>query len=94
VTPIVLHLRPGAREWFMGWLSATHPELLSMHNQLYAKSSYAPKSYQDDVCARVRELATAAGIGRATFPDRTPPHRQPPLVAQTDAAPEQLALLS
>jgi DNA repair photolyase len=94
VTPIVLHLRPGAREWFMGWLSATHPELLSMHNQLYAKSSYAPKSYQDDVCARVRELATAAGIGRATFPDRTPPHRQPPLVAQTAAEPEQLALLS
>ncbi|GAB3895237.1 Rv2578c family radical SAM protein [Microbispora bryophytorum subsp. camponoti] len=25
VTPIVLHLRPGAREWFMAWLSREHP---------------------------------------------------------------------
>jgi DNA repair photolyase len=25
VTPIVLHLRPGAREWFLGWLGEAHP---------------------------------------------------------------------
>ena len=28
VTPIVLHLRPGAREWFFGWLGEHHPELV------------------------------------------------------------------
>ncbi len=25
VTPLVLHLRPGAREWFMAWLARHHP---------------------------------------------------------------------
>ncbi len=94
VTPIVLHLRPGAREWFMGWLSATHPGLVPMYNQLYARSSYAPKAFQDDVCAQVRELATAAGNGRTTSADRTPAHRQRPPEAQTPAEPEQLTLLA
>src|SRR6266571_4651435 len=28
VSPIVLHLRTGAREWFERWLEANHPELL------------------------------------------------------------------
>ena len=28
VTPIVLHLRPGAREWFLGWLREAHPALV------------------------------------------------------------------
>jgi DNA repair photolyase len=63
VTPIVLHLRPGAREWFMGWLEATHPELVPRYRTLYRASSYALKAYQDDVCAQVRALARAAGIG-------------------------------
>jgi DNA repair photolyase len=93
LTPIVLHLRPGAREWFMGWLSATHPELVPAYQRLYARSSYAPKTYQDDVCAQVRELAKAAGVGRSTSAHRTPSHRQMPPVAQAPAEPEQLALL-
>ena len=63
VTPIVLHLRPGAREWFMGWLEATHPALVPRYRALYRTSSYAAKSYQDDVCGQVRELARVAGIG-------------------------------
>ncbi len=63
VTPIVLHLRPGAREWFMGWLEATHSALVPRYRTLYRASSYALKSYQDDVCGQVRELARAAGIG-------------------------------
>src|SRR5580693_3205501 len=28
VTPIVLHLRPGTREWFQGWLERHHPGLV------------------------------------------------------------------
>jgi len=63
VTPIVLHLRPGAREWFMGWLEATHPALVPRYRTLYRTSSYAAKGYQDDVCGQVRELARVAGIG-------------------------------
>jgi DNA repair photolyase len=63
VTPIVLHLRPGAREWFMGWLETMHPDLVPRYRALYRTTSYAAKSYQDDVCGQVRELARAAGIG-------------------------------
>jgi DNA repair photolyase len=70
VTPIVLHLRPGAREWFMGWLTSAHPDLVSSYHRLYGRSAYAPKPYQDDVCAQVRELARAAGIGRTSSVDR------------------------
>ncbi len=75
VTPIVLHLRPGAREWFMGWLEAAHPELVATYTAIYARSAYAPKPYQDDVCAQVRELARAAGIGSTNPVDaRRVPH--------------------
>src|SRR5450432_4911907 len=38
VTPIVLHLRPGAREWFMGWLDTTHPSLVPRYRELYRTS--------------------------------------------------------
>lgn len=95
VTPIVLHLRPGAREWFMGWLSATHPRLVPMYRQLYARSSYAPKTYQDDVCGQVRELAKAAGIGKPRTTDRPPAnssHRQ--TVSEPAVEAEQLTLLA
>ncbi len=72
VSPIVLHLRPGAREWFMQWLDAAHPELSSTYRSMYARSSYAPKSYQDDIRGQVRDLALAAGIGTPEGADRTP----------------------
>src|SRR4029077_10622002 len=35
VTPIVLHLRPGAREWFLRWLHSAHPELVRRYAELY-----------------------------------------------------------
>jgi len=94
VTPIVLHLRPGAREWFMQWLDAVHPELAPTYRSMYARSSYAPKSYQDDIRGQVRDLARAAGIGAAHGVDRTPSSRQPaaPSPAQP-ASGSQLTLL-
>jgi DNA repair photolyase len=94
VTPIVLHLRPGAREWFMQWLAATYPELVTRYERMYARSAYAPKAYQDDVCGRVREFAQAAGIGRRVATDRvtTSLHRQPTSAALA-APPDQLSLL-
>lgn len=94
VTPIVLHLRPGAREWFMRWLADRRPSLVPRYEKLYARSSYAPKSYQDDVCAAVRELARAAGIGRSdpASARSTSPHRQAPPMTATPPQ-TQLSLL-
>jgi DNA repair photolyase len=64
VTPIVLHLRPGAREWFFGWLAEHHPELVGRYRGLYGRGAYAPKAYQQRVSEQVRELARRYGVGQ------------------------------
>ncbi len=64
VTPIVLHLRPGAREWFLGWLREHHPGLLPRYQALYGRRAYAPAEYQERIAAQVRDLARQHGIGR------------------------------
>jgi DNA repair photolyase len=64
VMPIVLHLRPGTREWFFAWLRAQHPELVGRYLELYGHGAYAPKSYQNRIAGQVRELADKYGIGR------------------------------
>ncbi len=66
VSPIVLHLRPGAREWFMAWLGEHHPGLVSSYRALYGSGAYAPRAYQQQIAGQVRELAAAAGVGRAS----------------------------
>jgi DNA repair photolyase len=64
VSPIVLHLRPGAREWFFRWLGEHHPELIARYRGLYGRGAYAPKAYQRQVSERVRALARRYGVGR------------------------------
>jgi DNA repair photolyase len=66
VSPIVLHLRPGTREWFLGWLRTEHPELVSAYAALYDRGAYAPRAYQERIAAQVRELADKYGVGRGT----------------------------
>jgi DNA repair photolyase len=66
VTPIVLHLRPGTREWFLGWLRAAHPELTDRYAEFYARGAYAPREYQARIAGQVRELAERHGVGRTT----------------------------
>jgi len=101
VSPIVLHLRPGAREWWLAWLAREHPALLPRYAELYAGRSYAPKSYQRQITATVQGLATRHGIGRClVHRGRTSrPQGHEPAPATVDVAPstlappEQLALL-
>jgi DNA repair photolyase len=66
VAPIVLHLRPGAREWWLAWLSREHPRLVPRYLELYGRGAYAPKRYQDHITGLVKELAERHGVGRAT----------------------------
>jgi DNA repair photolyase len=66
VSPIVLHLRTGAREWFLRWLRERHPELVQPYAELYGRGAYAPAAYQRQLGDRVAELAREYGIGRAT----------------------------
>ncbi|MFI8993520.1 Rv2578c family radical SAM protein [Streptomyces sp. NPDC053542] len=91
VTPLVLHLRPGAREWFMAWLAEHHPHLVQRYERLYAGGAYAPKWYQRRITRQVHDLATEYGIG----PNGAASHRRIP-AQRTPAAPEaptQLTLL-
>ncbi len=90
IAPIVLHLRPGAREWWLSWLSREHPRLVPRYLELYGRGSYAPKSYQQRVTGLVRELAERHGVGRGTpATARRAPSRRP----ATTPEPEQLRLL-
>ena len=98
VTPIVLHLRPGTREWFLGWLRTAHPELVGKYAALYDRGSYAPRDYQARITAQVRELAEKYGVGRAN-PRQARAVRSRAATAAasppspTVAQPEQLTLL-
>lgn len=79
VTPLVLHLRPGAREWFMSWLGLHHPHLVRRYERLYAEGAYAPKWYQRRITRQVHELAEEFGIGpsRAEGPRRLRARHEP-----------------
>ena len=60
VTVIPLHLRPGAREWFMTWLRQAHPELVPRYEQLYARRAYVPAEYRTWLAAARRAAAEQA----------------------------------
>jgi DNA repair photolyase len=64
VSPIVLHLRPGAREWFLAWLAAHHPALVARYRELYGTGAYTPKAYQRQITEQVRALAGKHGLNR------------------------------
>lgn len=64
VSPIVLHLRSGAREWYLAWLAERYPELVRPYRELYGNGAYAPKYYQRRIAAIVSELAARYGVGR------------------------------
>jgi DNA repair photolyase len=66
VTVIPLHLRPGAREWFMGWLIGAHPELVPRYEQLYARRAYVPAEYRNWLAQRVAPLLAKHGLDGQT----------------------------
>jgi DNA repair photolyase len=66
VSPIVLHLRPGAREWYLQWLHEQHPGLVEPYRRLYGARAYAPREYQQRIAAMVTDLARQYGVGRAS----------------------------
>jgi DNA repair photolyase len=96
VTPIVLHLRPGAREWFTAWLCEHHPGLVPAYRELYRGGSYAPKAYQQRISAQVHQLAQRYGIGRAGAAGRAGARAMRPRAGAGQsglAGPAQLSLL-
>ena len=77
VSPILLHLRPGVREHYMGWLAVARPDLEGRYHQLYPRS-YAPKPTQEDLSRRVRQLVTRYGGVAAVPSESRSVTRRPP----------------
>ena len=79
VTVIPLHLRPGAREWFMAWLRQAHPELVPRYEQLYARRRLRAGRVPHLAARRVAPLLRKHGLDRQSggsargATDRSPP---------------------
>lgn len=71
-----LHLRPGAKQWFMQWLEREHPELVSSYRGLYpGATAYASKAYRSWLAKRVLPLMRVHGLdgeGEEDSPRRGP----------------------
>jgi DNA repair photolyase len=61
-TVLPLHLRTGAREWFMAWLAADRPDLVEAYQRLYARGAYASAAYRDRLARRVGPLLARHGL--------------------------------
>ncbi|WP_427888882.1 Rv2578c family radical SAM protein [Kribbella sp. GL6] len=83
VTPLVLHLRPGVKEWFMKWLAYDHPALVGRYESLYAHGAYAAPSYQRAFDAKVRPLLSKHGFGGRSS------HRSDPIRGMHKPSPPQ-----
>ena len=55
-TVFALHLRPGAREWFLRYLGECHPQLVGPYAELYRGGAYVARSYAADLARRARVL--------------------------------------
>ncbi len=63
-----LHLRPGAREWFLGWLAREQPHLVAPYRELYAGGSYVARPYREWLATRF-----AAAVHRHVLDRPRPP---------------------
>lgn len=76
-----LHLRPGAKQWFMQWLERQHPELVSSYLGLYpGVASYAPMGYRVWLAKRVRPLLRVHGLAGGAEEEDAPRSRPGPVV--------------
>lgn len=62
VTVVPLHLRPGAREWFLGWLERERPALAPRYRRAFAAGSYQPAAERRRLAARVAPILARHGL--------------------------------
>ena len=83
IATVLLHLRPGVREHYLGWLGDARPDLVARYDELYPRA-YAPKDAQQRVCTLVAQSVERHG-GRTTRPEpartKSPPRPKPPAAA-------------
>ncbi|MCU1437920.1 MAG: radical protein [Naasia sp.] len=57
-----LYLKPGTKEWYLGWLDRTHPELSGRYRELYRRGAHAPEEYRAWLGARIAPLIRKHGL--------------------------------
>lgn len=83
-----LHLRPGAKEWFLQWLEREHPELVSSYLGLYpGVSVQAPQAYRRWLGKRVQPLLRMHRLDGWDEDDHPRGRPQPGLASRTATAP-------
>jgi DNA repair photolyase len=65
VVPLALHLRTGARQWYLRWLARERPDLVPLYRELFGDRAYLSSGYQREVAARVRLAARRHGLDAA-----------------------------
>lgn len=93
VTVLPLHLRPGAREWFMSWLARERPGLVARYEQLYGRGAYVPTSYSRWLGERVERLRQRYGLTERRAELRPERRAEPSPAVSAPPGDRQLSLL-
>jgi len=60
ISTVALHLRPGVREHYLGWLATARPDLLGLYQRRYGNRSNLPQADQKALSALVRDRVERA----------------------------------
>ena len=82
----VLHLRQGAREWFIRWLAKEHPDLVGPYQQLYGGSPYASPEYRHALGSRIASILGRYGLAAVDDEDQPEARRAALQLAQARGA--------
>ncbi|MGH2697754.1 MAG: radical SAM protein, partial [Actinomycetota bacterium] len=93
VSPILLHLRPGVKEEYMGWLEQHYPELVPRYMSLYDRRSYARASDREALSNKVETIKKAAPRPKRNRNSPGPRRRSPERDQLPRARSEQLSLI-
>jgi DNA repair photolyase len=93
LSAVALHLRPGVREHFLGWLGTARPELVPLYRQRFRRGAYQSDDQQRRVSDLVAGFALEAGFDPAARRSGSfvRARREPPPATVPDA--QQLRLL-
>jgi len=95
VTTGALHLRPGAREWFMQWLAREYPGLVGKYRRIYGGGSYASKEYRHWLADSARAARRRHGFQKpADFMWRERNDPDSPVLSQQAVSSQQIAAAS
>ena len=86
ISGVVLHLRPGAREWFFAWLERHRPDLHPRYERLYGRGANAPLPYRREVQERLRAIVDRTRLESGQF--RGAARTDAPTTSAVEAGPE------